>query len=242
MTLGLYEARARRRNKRRWTFLKWLLGFALIGVAGAYAYQTGSELASRQVATLEEEIEAQKAEILGLEAARDEAVVARTAAEQEVAAWQERYEAEVPTGEMREIVNLALKKRQDGVDLERLRFVIDAVENDRNCRGETETKRFIVPTKSYNGGNDWVGFDDTRVTVTGIGQAALDSSGNPERYIDPSKPVSITFKHIGGETEQVEGKLPIQHSLVIGDTEYRFNVVEGSRAFVNVTAEMCDYP
>ena len=44
------------------------------------------------------------------------------------------------------------------------------------------------------------------------------------------------------ERTDVEGILPLHHAMVRAGTEYRFSVVSGDRAFVEVTAEACAYP
>ena len=85
-------------------------------------------------------------------------------------------------------------------------------------------------------------FADSRLTVQGEGGAARDANNNPVAWYDPAEPVSVSFITIGGETELVEGYLPINHAVVLGDSEYRFAITEGPRNFALVTAERCDYP
>jgi hypothetical protein len=41
---------------------------------------------------------------------------------------------------------------------------------------------------------------------------------------------------------EIEGKLPLHHSLQVGDSEYRFTATAGDRGFMNVTADRCNFP
>ena len=59
---------------------------------------------------------------------------------------------------------------------------------------------------------------------------------------DPEKPINVTFTQLGGETVTAEGALPLHHSVVAGDDEFRFTALPGARGFLTVTADRCDYP
>src|SRR5690606_18002201 len=164
-------------------------------------------------------------------------------ARETVAAWQARYEREVPTGFVKEMMQLVQQKLEAGADEERLAFLVSAADQPRNCDGEPDTKRFIVTTELQSGGaNDAVSFGDRSITVTAVGAAARDANGNLEAWYDPQKPVTMTFTQLGGTTIQAEGPLPLHHSVVAGDSEYRFTALPGARGFLTVTADRCDYP
>lgn len=51
----------------------------------------------------------------------------------------------------------------------------------------------------------------------------------------------MTFTPLGEDTQTVQGELPLQHSMVFKGKEYRFTVVPGSRGFIEVTADWCEY-
>ena len=85
-------------------------------------------------------------------------------------------------------------------------------------------------------------FAENTITVTAEGRSATDEAGNPEAWFDPVHPITLSFTDIGGERADIKGTLPLHHAMVRGDTEYRFTVVTGDRAFVEVTAEGCAYP
>ena len=85
-------------------------------------------------------------------------------------------------------------------------------------------------------------FAEGAVTITASGEAARNAQGQPVAWFDPAKPVTAVFSHLGGESSETNGVLPLHHAIVVGDTEYRFSLVSGARAFVQVTGEACPFP
>ena len=137
----------------------------------------------------------------------------------------------------------AVRERLDGgVEESRLAFVIGAAKNERDCTATPVTRRFVVKTPIYDGPNDSVSFAQSTITVAAEGRSATDEAGNPEAWFDPVLPITLSFTEIGGKRAEIKGVLPLHHAMVRGDTEYRFTVVRGDRAFVDVTAEGCAYP
>lgn len=242
MSLGLHENRQRRRRRFWWGVTKWSLALAAIVAAGAYSYRIGAQLAARDVTKAEQRIAELSEEVSGLE--RQSAALATELAKskESITAWQARYEKEVPTGFVRELMSMVQQKLSAGADEERLAFLISAAEKPRTCDDQPETKRFIVTTSLQKGANDAVSFADRSITVTGNGTAARDANGNIEAWFDPNQPISVSFTALGGKSVTAEGNLPLHHSVVVGSNEYRFTVLPGARGFLSVTADRCDYP
>lgn len=239
MSFGNYD-HERRYRRRVWGAII-RIGFYLstLVVVGIFAYQTGIEQIETREGNLRERIEDLDAEnrtltdtALALEAQ------ARTA-EREFAALQEAYARDVPTGDRLRLLELVSRRLEDGVGLDRLAFYINAASAPQAC-SEPTTRRFILPTPAYSGANTSVAFADGRITITGDGQNATTDSGGILGWFDPAQPVSITFTRVGGEAESIEGMLPIHHSLVMDEAEYRFTITEGDRSLVNVTGDRCD--
>ena len=44
------------------------------------------------------------------------------------------------------------------------------------------------------------------------------------------------------KTDNKAGIMPLHHSVVSGNREYRFTIEEGARSFAKVTFDSCDYP
>lgn len=238
-----YDRRLRRQRRQFWVgVVKWSLALGLIVAAGVVAYRSGSTLAQVEVDKLRREIVDLSDSVAALEDENAKLEGRVKADETRLREWQERYERDVPTGENKAVFALVQEKLGAGVDLERLKFLIDSAENERSCDETPVTKRFILRTPLYTGANDSVGFAQSSITVTGDGEAAVNAAGKQEQWYDPAKPINIRFTHIGGKNSEVSGTLPLHHAVVFGDHEYRFTIVAGSRGFVSISGDRCDYP
>ena len=243
MSLGLHENRPRRRRRFWWGVTKWVVALVLVLGAGAYSYRFGAQLAKHEVVQRDVLIQQLRDEVSGLQEQGAGLATDLAQAREAVSAWQARYEREVPTGFVKDMMQLVQEKLEAGADEERLVFLVSAADKPRSCDGEPETKRFIVTTELQGGGaNDAVSFGERAITVTAVGAAAHDANGNLEAWYDPQKPVKVTFTQLGGRTIQAEGPLPLHHSVVAGDSEYRFTALPGARGFLTITADRCDYP
>ena len=87
-----------------------------------------------------------------------------------------------------------------------------------------------------------VRFGDGRILVRGEGTSARNEQGLAEAWFDPAAPVRLSFTTLAGETEEVQGVLPLQHRMVEGDQEYRFSIIAGQRAFIEITGQTCRLP
>ncbi|MBU2091946.1 MAG: hypothetical protein KKB63_15410, partial [Alphaproteobacteria bacterium] len=163
------------------------------------------------------------------------------ALQQRIAEWQTRYEREVPRQELRPLMGLIEQRLKDGVTLDRLSFVVGQASSVRDCQG-AETKRFLVRTPLASSANSYVTFANNTLTVSALGETALNAEGRPEAWFDPEKPMTVTVTKIGGEEKVATGPLPLTQSVVVGSVEHRFSVIAGPRGFVQVTADRCRYP
>ena len=242
MTLGLYETRARRKRRMRWAVVKWMLALAAIVAAGAFAYDTGSKLGQQRAITLEAELEATSERVAELVREKDGLQVALEQTRNSLADLEERYGKDVPSGPLAEIQALARDKLGEGIEAERILFVLGAVEQQRDCDAAPLEKRFLVSTPLSVGGNDSVGFADGTLVVTAEGESALTADGKPEAWFDPALPVTLRFASLDGRVSEASGVLPLRHSQVTGGREYRFNAVPGARGFIQVTGDSCVFP
>ncbi len=241
MSLGLSDHKAAKR--RRWRLIRWLFTLAFVAVLGAASYRGGSELARREVSRLQQEVGALTTDIAALREENVQLQEQAEAARLSEAQWQKRFEAEVPTGKSRELLALIEAQTEKGADPARIEFLVGAAANERSCEDLPKTKRFLVRTPLYEGANDAVTFGDNAIVVTAQGESATDADGNPEAWFDPAKPVTLSFIGLGGGGSEVSGVLPLHHSVVRGDKEYRFSIVAAERqGFVSATEERCAYP
>lgn len=131
------------------------------------------------------------------------------------------------------------KKLAEGADPNRLAAVLAAIDRPRDCEAP-ETKRFLVKTAmTGDGPNTSVGFANGQVTVSGSGATARNVEGKVEAWFEPAEPITVRFTQIGGRAIEAAGKLPLHHTLSLGQNEHRFSVVASARGFVQVTSERC---
>lgn len=231
------RSRRQRGNSRQFwgTVLKTGAALGVISALSLYAYAVGQRLSEEKVASLQQEIsrltadhEARLAKNKHLE---DELADARRKAED----YRLRMETAAPPVAP-EIIEQVRAKLAQGLSAERLGFVISQALPPRNCTSG-ETRRFMVRTANFDSSNTWVRFNE-RVTVTALGKAANEGR---EQWYDPTAEITVTFSPVGGKEQQVNGKLPLRHSMVLKDKEYHFTIIPGARGFVEVTGEWCDF-
>ncbi len=250
---GLRET-GRQQRRRRIAFLMRVLIYVLVvcGVAW-FSYSEGRRISQSRIDNLESQVSQ-------LRITTDEAVEAAIEAESseqelraavdtresalrdEAAAWQQRYDAEVPHGEAAVLWTQVTERLEQGISVDRLGDVIALVEEERNCDAAAPSKRIVVKTEFHDDTVSAASFADGRISVTGSGATATDENGYPAAWFDPGKPVSLVFSTIGGGTDTIEGPLPVYHNILVGNDQYRFAVSEGPPDFAIVTVERCDYP
>lgn len=245
MSFGGYGSfeRDRRRNQRRvWAFWgRFLLVCAVIAVIGGFTYQFGAEQWRQRYLAKEAELIAVEQKIIIIKQENENLVRRIGEIRFEADQIKSRYDRDVPTGPLKDLADQIQVRLADGLDPNRLRFVISQVRSERTCGG-ISTKRFLMRTPLYQGANTSVSFADDTVTVTGEGQSAIDSQGRPEAWYDPAQSIALRFTVIGGDQTAAEGLLPLHHSVVIGSTEHRFTVLVGEQGFVTVVQEPCSFP
>ena len=244
MTLGISERRYIRRRRGQFVIrlLRWLFVLVIAIVAGYYAYGLGTDLALRETRLLESQLQQLnilnqqlKTDIIGFEAAiREERRL--------VVQWRDRYKSEVPKAEDLALLQNVKERIASGVSRKRLKEIILLAQEKDLCEAATETRRFVVQNPVYAGPNQTVTFANRSIIVAAIGESKINLNGRPEAWFDPAKPITVYFTRPSGAATSTKGILPLHHAVVIGDSEYRFNIVSGERSFARVTAHKCVYP
>jgi hypothetical protein len=223
--------------------IRFVITLAVLVALGVSAYRTGTFLAERETVRLQAEVELLTAEVAALTDGKAQAEQQMEAARQAESEWRERYETEVPTGKERELLDLIREQTASGADPARIAFLITTAAKERSCDAEAVTKRFLPRTPISVGASDAVTFAEGAIVVTGEGESASNAEGQPEAWFDAGKPVTLRFIKAGGGASEATGLLPLQHSVVRGDSEYIFNIVAGERqGFVSATAVRCAFP
>lgn len=241
MGFSRHSRRKAERRKRFWAgVVKLSILLGAMGAVAYNAYKFGVELKRDEIAGLETRLERISDEKRSLEAEAARMTEALGAARAEAADYRDRYRAVVPSPQMRELVDMVRAKLDDGLSAQRLALYIRAARAPRDC-SPTETKRFLVRTPIYDGANTWVRFQDL-VTVTASGESAVAADGRPHAWFDPEQPVTVSFQVLGGgEAEQITGRLPLHHSVVVKDREFRFSIAPGKRGFLEVAGDACAF-
>ena len=153
----------------------------------------------------------------------------------------ERYNRDLPQGDLAQLTALLKEQLAKGTPPKRLAQILRSAQPPQNC-SDTVNKRFILSTPIYKGPQSAITFADGAITVTGSGEPSINSKRSKEAWFDPGKPVTITFQIIGGKKEEKTGLLPLHHSVIVQNREYRFTISEGPRSFIIITSDSCDYP
>lgn len=244
MSLGSADRQARARRRLLWGLAKWTVALAGIALAALLAYGTGTQVAERDVARLDERVKTLTEQLQGLQT-ENAGLRARTRqAQQQAKEWERRYKADMPAGNSKALLDLANSKLAAGVDIARLTLLINAASNPRVCDDKPETKRVQVKTPIGKAGKEaTAAFADRKITVTADGQPALDAKGQKESWFDPAQPITVHFAPLAGHAIDASGVVPLQHRMVIGDSEFRFSIdVDERKGFATVTGERCNFP
>ncbi len=230
-----YKARAMNRMANLVTML------CVIALSVAVGFWLGKQYGAEQYISMKEQLKELNEERVVLQnnvtELRAEAQIANTRYEQIKA----EYNAQIPEGPMQDLTRLIREQLSQGMDPQRLAFVVRSARPPTGCT-EPETKRFVVSTPAYTGPASTASVAEGAVTITGKGQSATNAEGKLEAWYNPAQGVEIKFTNAAGQSETKKGNLPIQHSMVVGDREYRFTVQEGAKSFAKVVFDSCAYP
>jgi hypothetical protein len=241
MGLGLYDPERRYRRRVWGTIIRVFFSITVLLVAAGFAYQIGVERTKGQIATLQGQVTSLSQAKGGLEQERIQLQAAAQTAQIQYRELMARFEREVPTGTYRELADKVSQRLHDGLDPQRLAFYIDQASPPRDCKAG-ESKRFILPTQNAVGSNGSVAFANNTIAVTGRGEGTVDDAGKAQAWYDPAKAVTVNFRGIDGKQATATGVLPLFQTMVVGEKEYRFSLVEAERSFVRVTSEVCAFP
>ncbi len=241
MSISLYDPgdRYRRRAAQRMSSL--VLFTVLLSASVGAGVWLGQMRAQQNMYILEKQNRALNEQQTVLQddmtALRAEAQTAMVRLEQLRASYDEL----LSEGAMSDLLNLLKQQLQKGVDPKRLESVILSARPPQNC-SDAQSKRFVVITPVYSGPSSKASIGSGVVSIYGKGVSAQNSKGDKEAWFDPGQSVEIVFHGRNKEPLTKKGVLPLYHSMVMGDKEYRFTVTEGAKSFAKVTYDHCDYP
>jgi hypothetical protein len=239
---------ARRMGRRRGRGVRWVLGVvalaAVAAVSGALAYQVATSRYAMEAERLRRDLavvrEASRRAVEQAAAAEQRATLALARSAQ---AQRERDSA-VPRGDAARLLGLLEARLADGLEPERLAFLIHAARAAPPCEDKLEVKRFQPRTPLSTSTLETPTFHGDKVTVTAQAAALRDEDGALRQGFDPAKPVELRFTVIGGAIETARGELPLGHSFVLGGRELRFLARSSDKApgRLELSMQSCAYP
>ncbi len=240
MSLNSYNPAARYKVRATQRMVNAMGMVVVIILSLCVGFWVGKQYGVEQNISMREQVSSLTKERNQLQASltelRSEAQTANTRYEQIKA----EYNAVLPEGPMQDLTRLVREQLTQGMAPERLAFFIKSARPPTGCT-DPETKRFIVSTPSYTGQASSVSVADGAIVIKANGVSASNKEGQPEAWFDSAKSVEVTFTTATG-TEAKKGNLPLRHSVVAGNREYRFTIEEGAKSFAKVVFDSCSYP
>ncbi|HPD82657.1 MAG TPA: hypothetical protein PLK85_02470 [Alphaproteobacteria bacterium] len=240
MSLNTYNPHKRyqERTAQRLTNALGFLAFMLISILIGFWF--GKQYGAEKLITLNDQVKSLTEERNDLQQNVTELSAATQTANKRYEQLQEEVASIIPEGPMQDLVTLVREQLKQGMDPERLSFVIRSARPPTGCV-DPDIKRFVINTPAYNGPKSVASIAEGAVQIEGSGSSARNGKNMPEAWYDPAKKVEISFT-ANGKTEVKKGTLPLRHSVVVKDREYRFTIEPGARSFAKVTYDSCAYP
>ena len=156
---------------------------------------------------------------------------------------ERRFDATVPKGELKALVDQVERKLNMGVEPDRLAFVIENAAIQAPCEEEVESQTVWVRTPTSTVTDNTAGFAEERIIVSSEGRSARSEEGLSEAWFDPTALLVVRFLLINGEVSSVRGELPLSHAVVLDGEEYRFNArPSDENGKLAVTMQICAFP
>lgn len=230
MSLGLARSKElqKRRSHRFWVMMKFVFLVGMVIAVGFYAMEFGAKISLEENKSLKARYALQKQEY---EKISMDLGTTRAALEQ--------LEKLLPSQDIQDLLVVINHQVDNGIETARMERLLSGLTRDENCTQDVENKRFVILTPVSQNTSGSVSFNKGLITLSGRGSPTLNEDGNPEAWFDPLKPVTVTFTLPGGEAQEATGILPFFHSLLVKDSEYRFAITAGRRAYADITVRTC---
>lgn len=225
---------SRERNRRRRQFA-WRAGISLLVAGGLVglgysAYQTGSLLAqsrvsglSSKVADLTNQLDASRTENAHLQAGLDEA-------KRSGLALQSRYDKDVPTSEMADLLGIARERRSQGVPAQRLGQALREAAVTRVCDTRAARRRFAFQVGKSTP-------DDAVALLDGLIQV---SATIPNAAADPARTAAIVIEQAWTSEPLKFTGLPARQDIVVNNLLLHLAVeVSPMAGFGTVSLSIC---
>lgn len=240
MVFRSYNPHQRYKERAAHRFASLLAYVAVILISGLIGFWLGKQyageqliMASSKVEVLEKAVSEQREKIMELGA------VAETSTLQ-FQRLQSRVDETAPEGEALILLKLIEEQIEKGMQPKRIEQLIKSGRPPTDCK-EPKTRRFVVETKLYKGPKSTVNIEDGLIEIGGKGLPAKSKEGKEEVWYDAARNVEISFL-AEEKTTTKRGVMPLYHTLIVADREYRFTIEPGAQSFIKVIYDSCAYP
>ncbi len=240
MSLSPYNPYERYQKRFVSRLFKAMFVFAFGSICILGGYWLGSKSSEMRVRYLDNKIKESDQQIDDLQSTITELRTRVNTAEMRYSQLSTMVSEKIPEGPVEDLLDLIRTQIEEGTDPERLSFILRSARPPRNCT-EPETLHFIVATPSYAGSDNVITIPDTDVQIKAKGEAVVND-GVMEAWYNPAQEVQIEFSIPGKESFSKSGLLPLYHTAVYGNREYRFTVEASAQSFAKVVYDSCDYP
>lgn len=208
--------RGSRGRQNWWPLVKWLTVAGIFVAIGYAAHQAGSQLARLEVERLEANLQRSLATQRDLEQRNRDLQAERDTARTALAALRQRYDREVPQGEMAQLVARLRERLDAGLTPARMADVVARAEPASRCDGPVVSRRFRIGIGPRGAEDDSTSFAEGMITVRAVA---------PATATDLNAATTVTFAGLGveGGSATMTG-LPAEASLMLGNTELRLVV------------------
>ncbi|MBL4802428.1 MAG: hypothetical protein JKY45_11085 [Emcibacter sp.] len=231
MSLGLARRKElqKRRSQRFWTLIKGILSITILVGCSYFAFDTGQKISLRNMEFNQNKLDQQTIDLnaMRLELGNTEAELSK-------------MQKLLPNMEIQDLLLVINQKAADGILPHRMASLINGLSKDEKCADQSFSKRVVISTPVSQQAVSSVSFYRGLITISGKGSPTLNENGNPEAWYDSSKQITAKFTLPGGETQSATGPLPLYHSVILKDKEYRFTIISSKRSFADITVRRCD--
>ncbi len=228
-----YGSRFRRERSLRRRRLLWrvtlpvLIGFGLFGL-GYSAYQSGTMLAEARVRELSRRIDDLSSQLSASHADNEGLQSGVADAKRALQELQGRYDKDVPSGELADLVAAARGRLAQGLPAARLAQVLREASATHDCNTHATRKRFEITTGKHTA-------DDAAAFLEGLLQvtAATTNAADPARTVVTVDPVWAS------EPLKLTG-MPAHQNLVVNNLVLHLDVEASPLAgYATVTLSTC---
>jgi len=208
----------------------WLGVAAVFAGIGYSSYRSGALLARMEVSGLESEIQRLSSQVEGLRIENDRLRTELSQARSAADGMKRRYDADVPSGGLANLVSLMRERLASGVREERISQVLREAENSRPCEGRFTRKRFAIHIAGQ-------GPEESVTLLEGLIQVSASAPSTSE---DPVKAATVTIGRIWATQPIKVTGMPVRQSIPLNNAELRLTVEASElRGYATATLTLC---